>query len=80
MDSTGLYTVERITADVVLYQTASLDTKVCTNNQQGAIQQSSSIRYRIGTSQSESTIYKSGNPGYRLGYPLLVADSETSSG
>ncbi|TNV81215.1 hypothetical protein FGO68_gene9424 [Halteria grandinella] len=71
----GLYAIERITADVVLYKSIQLNSTYCsgTSQKHASVLQSYSINYKV--TDDGNAYYRSGNPGYLVGYPVLVAEN-----
>lgn len=78
----GYYYIEKITADLTIYDSVTLDSAYCrasgASTKPAYIPQSFSVKYRSSLNGGSPAFYKSGNPGYIIGMPVLV--SETDSG
>lgn len=78
----GYYYIEKITADLTLYDSVTLDSAYCSASaspkQPAYIPQSFSVQYKSSLNGGSPAFYKSGNPGYIIGMPMVV--SETDSG
>jgi Protein of unknown function (DUF1619) len=75
----GYYNIDKITADLSLYDSVQLDSAYCsgsTPKQPAYVPQSFSIKYQTTTSGGPNVFFKSGNPGYITGMPILMSETE----
>ena len=77
----GYYWIDKIIADLTLYDSVSLDASYCNGQakQPALVPQSFSVKYQTTTQGNVNTFYRSGNPGYIMGMPVLVSETDKGS-